>query len=162
MISTLTNTTLWENSADDKLMIIYLFFPDDIFCHVSCVIGASNWYWLTVGQGLLSMWQVRVEGEFFYFFCFFTFIPVPLSSLSLSFISSALFSISFLPFSGRWHKMTHKGWHVVKPQHNKIFFIFILIFPEDNQHEMSKAFFLGKIRNIHLYFKMSSAKIFRG
>ena len=40
------------------------------------------------------------RGGCFYFFCFFTFIPVPLSSLtlSLSFISS---TISFLPFSGR-------------------------------------------------------------
>ena len=44
----------------------------------------------------------------------------------LSFISlfppypSLSFPLSlFLPFSGRWHKMTHKGWHVVKPQHNK-------------------------------------------
>ena len=55
----------------------------------------------------------------FYFFCFFTFIPVPLSSLSLSFISSAISSVSFLPFSGRRHKMTHKGWRVVKPQHNQ-------------------------------------------
>ena len=64
---------------------------------------------------------VRVEGECFYFFCFFTFIPVPLSSLSLSFISSTLSSISFLPFSGRRHKMTLKGWRVVKPQHNQIF-----------------------------------------
>ena len=27
------------------------------------------------------------------------------------------YSISFLPFSGRRHKMIHKGWHVVKPQH---------------------------------------------
>ena len=27
---------------------------------------------------------------------------------------------SFLPFSGRQHKMTHKGWHVVKPQYNQI------------------------------------------
>ena len=36
----------------------------------------------------------------FYFFSFFTFLPVPLSSLSLSFISS-IASISFLPFSGR-------------------------------------------------------------
>ena len=35
--------------------------------------------------------------------------PVPLSSLSLSFISSTLSSISFLPFSGRRHKMTLKG-----------------------------------------------------
>ena len=65
---------------------------------------------LVVGKG---------EGECFYFFCFFTFIPVPLSSLSLSFISSTLSSISFLPFSGRRHKMTLKGWHVVKPQHNQ-------------------------------------------
>ena len=24
-------------------------------CHVSCVTGASNWYWLTAGQGLLSL-----------------------------------------------------------------------------------------------------------
>ena len=56
---------------------------------------------------------------FLYFFCFFTFIPVPLSSLSISFISSTISSISFLPFSGRRHKMTHKGWRVVKPQHNK-------------------------------------------
>ena len=55
----------------------------------------------------------------FYFFCFFTFIPVPLSSLSLSFISSTISSIFFLPFSGRRHKMTHKGWCVVKPQLNQ-------------------------------------------
>ena len=41
------------------------------------------------------------RGGCFYFFCFFTFIPVSLSSLSLSFISSAISSISFLPFSGR-------------------------------------------------------------
>ena len=48
-------------------------------------------------------------GECFNFFCFFTFIPVPHSSLSLSFISSTISSISFLPFSGRRYKMTHKG-----------------------------------------------------
>ena len=35
------------------------------------------------------------------FFCFFTFIPVPLSSLSFFVISSTLTSVSFLPFSGR-------------------------------------------------------------
>ena len=94
-------------------------------CHVSCVTGASNWYWLTVGQGLLSLKKVKVEGECFYFFCFFPFIPVPLSSLFLSFISSTISSISFLPFSGRRHKMTHKGWRVVKPQHNQIFISYI-------------------------------------
>ena len=33
--------------------------------------------------------HVRAEGECFYF-CFFTFIPVPLSSLFLSFISSTI------------------------------------------------------------------------
>ena len=53
-------------------------------------------------------------GMFFYFFCFYTFIPVPLSSLSLSFISFTV-SVSFLPFSGRRHKMTHKSWRVIKP-----------------------------------------------
>ena len=51
---------------------------------------------LVVGKG---------RGGMFLFLLFFTFIPVPLSSLSLSFISS----ISFLPFSGRRHKMTLKG-----------------------------------------------------
>ena len=42
-----------------------------------------------------------------------SFFPV------LSFISSTIFSISFLPFSGRQHKMTNMGWRVVKPQHNQ-------------------------------------------
>ena len=45
---------------------------------------------------------------------------VPLSYLSLSFISYTISSIFFLPFSGRRHKMTHKGWCVVvKPQQKK-------------------------------------------
>ena len=65
---------------------------------------------LVVGKGL---------GVCFYFFFSFTFITVPLSSLSLSFISSTISSISFLPFSGRRHKMTHKGWRVIQPQHNQ-------------------------------------------
>ena len=83
-------------------------------CRVSCVTGASNWYRLTVEQGLLSSQQVRVERECFYFFCFFTvihfhFSPVP--SLSSP--------ISLLLFSWRQHKMTHKGWRVVKSQHNQ-------------------------------------------
>ena len=59
------------------------------------------------------------RGAMFYFFYFFTFIRFPLSLLSLSFISSAVSSISLLPFSGRRHKMTHKGSPVVKPQHNQ-------------------------------------------
>ena len=36
-----------------------------------------------------------------------------------SFIFSTISSISFLPFSGRQHKVTHKGWRVVKPQYNQ-------------------------------------------
>ena len=88
-------------------------------CRVSCVTGASNWYWLTVGQGLLSLQQVRVEGECFIFYCFLTFIQFPLSPLSLSFIASTVSSISVFSFSGRRYKMTHKGWGVVKPQHNQ-------------------------------------------
>ena len=55
--------------------------------------------------------QVRVQGECFYFFCFFTFIhftssPVPIFDL--------LYYLFYLPFCGRQHKMTHKGWRVVK------------------------------------------------
>ena len=54
-------------------------------CLVAFVTRASIRYWLTVGQGLLSLEQVRVEGKcyFFYSFIFFHF---PLSSLFLSFI----------------------------------------------------------------------------
>ena len=36
-----------------------------------------------VGQGLLSLQQVRVEGECFYFFCFFTVIHFPFPSIPL-------------------------------------------------------------------------------
>ena len=67
------------------------------------------------------------RGECFYFFCFFPFIP--LSSLSLSFISSTISSISFLPFSWRQDKMTHKGWHVIKPQHNQSKTFRLFLFP---------------------------------
>ena len=87
---------------------------------VSYVTGASNWYWLPGSWARPAILLAgKGRGGCFYFFCFFTFIPVPLSSLTLSFISSTISSISFLPFSGRRHKMTHKGWRVVKPQHNQ-------------------------------------------
>ena len=51
-------------------------------------------YSSTVGQALLSLQQVRIEGECFYFFCFFTFIHFPLSLVSFSFIFSIISSIS--------------------------------------------------------------------
>ena len=54
------------------------------------------------------------RGGMFLFLLFLHFHP-----LSLSFISSRNSSISLLPFSGRRHKMTHKGWRVAKPQHNQ-------------------------------------------
>ena len=76
--------------------------------------------------------EVKVEGEWFYFFCFFTFIPVPLSSLSLSFISSTISSISFLPFSGRRHKMTHKDWRSLNP--NTINFNANGVYPDQMPH----------------------------
>ena len=84
-------------------------------CSVAFVTGSPNWYWLTVGQGLLSLQQVRIEGEWCYFFCSFTFFHFHLFPLSLSFIFS---TISFLLFSGRRHKMNDKVWRVIKPQHN--------------------------------------------
>ena len=70
------------------------------------LILASSWARpaiLVVGKG----------GGGCFLFCFFTFIPVPLSSLSLYFISSTISSMPFLPFSGRRHRMIHKGWRVV-------------------------------------------------
>ena len=77
-------------------------------------ISYVTWYWHTVGQGLLSLERVMVEGECFYFFCFLTFIhfapPSPPTSSS----------ISLPPFSERWHKMTHKGWCVIKLQYSQL------------------------------------------
>ena len=75
------------------------------------VTEASNWYWLKVGEGLLSLQQVRVEGECFYFFCFFTFIHFPFCPVPLFYHLYYFFSLSL-----RDDKMTHKGWYVIKPQ----------------------------------------------
>ena len=53
---------------------------------------------LQVGQGLLSLQQVRVEGDCFYFFCVFTIIHFhfsPVLSLSSPLLSlQSLFSLS--------------------------------------------------------------------
>ena len=57
---------------------------------------SSSWCWFTVGEGLLSLQQVRVEGEFFLFLLFlhfhsFSFHPCPsLSSPLLSLFSLSL------------------------------------------------------------------------
>ena len=61
------------------------------------------------GRGGWGGWNVFMYSLSSLLFLFL-FLP------SSSFISS---TISFLPFSGRWDKMTNKGWRVVKPQHNQ-------------------------------------------
>ena len=92
------------------------------------VIDSSCWslYWGVVGwcKGVVyftSLGHPTDNGLQWGKACY-PFILVSLSSLFLSFISSTIF---FLPFSGRQHKMTHKRWHVIKPQHNQSM-IFIL------------------------------------
>ena len=65
---------------------------------------------LVAGKGRRGMFLFLL---FLHFHSCSSFFPV------LSFISSTISSISFLPVSGRRHKMTHKGWCVVKPQHNQ-------------------------------------------
>ena len=84
-------------------------------CHVSNLIHRCVQLILAYSWARPAILVVG-KGECFYFFCFFTFIFVPLSSLSLSFFST----VSFLAFSGRQHKMTHKGWSVIKPQHSQL------------------------------------------
>ena len=84
------------------------------------------------------------RGGMFYLFCLFTFIPVSLSSLSLAFTSSTISSNSFLSFSGRRNKMTHMGWRVVKPQHNKS--IFGVLRNEDSD-QRSKKLWTGRRLN---------------
>ena len=67
-------------------------------CRVSYVTGASKWYWLTIGIGLLFLQQVRVKGK-----CFiscvsslsyiFLFLPCPCLQSPLPSLIS-LFSLS--------------------------------------------------------------------
>ena len=64
-------------------------------CHVSYITRASNWYWLTVGQGLLSLQHIRIEGGMFLFLLFlcfhsFSFFPCPSLSSLLSFFLLSL------------------------------------------------------------------------
>ena len=66
-------------------------------CRVSYVTRASSWYWLTVGQGLLSLQQVRVEEECFYFFFFFFFFFFHFRSV-FSFFTVPLFHLLYFLF----------------------------------------------------------------
>ena len=110
-------TAVWMANNIDQDQVTHSAAPDPGHRGVQLIL-AYNWarpVTLVAGKG---------RGGMFYFFCFFTFILVRLSYLSLSFISS---TISFLPFSGRRHKMTHKGWRVVKPQHNQSMILVYII-----------------------------------
>ena len=98
---------------------IYIFFFFFFFHHWGVqLILAYSWARpaiLVVGKGRGGMFLFLLFlhfhscSSFFLFLLFHTFIPVPPSSLFLSFISSTISSITLLPFSGRRHKMTHKG-----------------------------------------------------
>ena len=76
------------------------------------LILAYSWERPTILVAGNGRWGMFLFLLFLHFHSCSSFFP------TLSFISS-ISSFFFLPFSGRWHKMTHKGWRVVKPQHNQ-------------------------------------------
>ena len=103
---------VWEGLRFVIVALPGFFFYLFLHTHTGVVGWCEGVVYLTsfgrpTDIGLELGLQIKAEGKCFYFFCFFAFIPVPLSSVSLSFISSTISSISFLPFSGRRHKMTH-------------------------------------------------------
>ena len=99
-------------------------------------------------------------GEWFYFFWLFAFFPVPLSFLFLSFISS---TISVLPFSGRLHKMTHKGWRVIKtPTQSIISFLHLFAWYSQNDlvyeiYTTAKEILLIYLKCLEIYAWTNSA-----
>ena len=80
--------------------------------------------------------------------CFFTFYLVPLSSQSFSFISFTISSISFFPFSGKRHRMTHKGRCVVKPQNNQLTNMVYVLDP--NNSVIKRLWCIGHLNSIYL------------
>ena len=98
------------------------------------------------------------RGGMFLFLLFLHFHSCSSFFLSLSFVSSTVSSISFLPFSGRRHKMTRKGWCVVKPQHNQKSFCDPLLRLFKPSLFVRKHGRLGAVLNfpIYLYRKLLS------
>ena len=85
------------------------------FCHWGAqLILAYSW-----ARPAILVADMGKGGMWVFFVCFFFVVVVPSLSfifLSLPYpsISSTLRSLlSFLPFSGKQHKITHKGWRVV-------------------------------------------------
>ena len=116
-------TSLGEERANLSAFCTFVRFVLVWFCRFPLPLGVweglrfvivalPGFFFLTIFYSwarLANLVAGKGRGECFYLFCFFSFIPVPLSFLTLSLISSTISSVSFLPFPGRGHKMTHKG-----------------------------------------------------
>ena len=109
---------------------IYFSYKNAGFAKVSCTSGHQGVQLILAYSWARPAILVACKGRrgmflfllFLHFHSCSSFFPV------LSFISSTISSISFLPVSGRRHKMTHKCWRVVKPQHNQSIRIEWIIF----------------------------------
>ena len=109
--------------------IISLQYPLDSEnkqCRSSVTQGVQLILAVTVGQGLLPLQQVRVEGECFYFVCFFTFIQIPFSSVPLFHLLYLIFSYISSPFLWETIQNEPQGVHKIC-FHGKIRKIFIWI-----------------------------------
>ena len=104
---------LWKHCSSLGVCLLCVSIINNLPKNVYTVLYLSclPWGWLGVAKVcILFHWGVQLilahswarpailvagkgRGEYFYFFCFFTFIPFPLSSLSVSFISSPLLSL---------------------------------------------------------------------
>ena len=104
----------WENcqvspaSLDIQLTKMWLLYDPLFLTHISGWSGVAKVSRILRHRGgllILAYSWARLailvpgkgRGECFYFFCFFPFIPVPLSYISISFISSYISSISLEP-----------------------------------------------------------------
>ena len=65
-------------------------------------LGKACYPWSRKGQRGIFLFLLFLPFHFYFYSCFF---PVPLFHL--------LYYLFCLFFSARWHKMNHKGWHVI-------------------------------------------------
>ena len=98
---------IWGWSAGAKVLCILHHWGVQLILAYSWARPAI----LVVGKGRGGMFLFLL---FLHFHSCSSFFPVPLFHLLYS-----LFLSLSPPISGRQHKMTLKGWRVVKPQHNQ-------------------------------------------